>query len=766
MWFIKMILLGAPRLGKTTMRRRLSGELPDISSSRAAEPSTGIVESGHSVVIRNLSSTTALVTPSEWCVTKDLTEEARLCLQYFYCQLTQTRPLQDEAHSQTRPVSSREATAPPASVTTESAREPQPRASASVSQSTPSSTARQSRGRQLQLPPEVADLLRGALGPQLWKDIRLTFGDTIFVKMEDTGGQPEFMEMLPALTIGPALYLLFCKLVDPLKSQYTVSYLSPSGECTSPVKSTCSVEEMLLNALASIACSRSLPVSPTGREPQASGLDVESLLASSRQSVAYIVATHKDLVSEQQIEQFDRELQQRVRATDFFKEGLVRFASEERMVLAVDNMRGGEEEVRVVRRFLEEGMRKLFKKLSIPASWLVLSLCLRKREERTASLESVVQLAGELGIPRREAMLALWFLHHYAGVLMHFPQLPELRDTVICDNQVVYDSATSLIVNTFRFGSVCKAAAERFRATGQFSMRDIREAAASTLGDLIPLHKLVKLLQHLNIIADTSLPHPPPAAGSREVFFMPCVLQSATPEELEEWWGGLSQQASPAPLFLRYKCGYVPIGVFTAMIAKLSCQTSLRMREEGIRRNRAQFLFGRDWDEVTLVSQPQYYAVHIGRRQRSSTPTHQVCRAVRGLLEDTLREVSSRMNYSFLADYQLGFECPSHPGREHLCVVDSQDTSPHIMCCLDKAASPAPVEMQSRHTVWFREVIVRAVILHLFIESFHIACSLRRIPVHKSALDCHQDVSIPPSSLPSHLFSCYLQINWLSCSEY
>ena len=76
MWFIKIILLGAPRLGKTTMRRRLTGEIDDIGSSGEGEqPSTGTVESGPSIVIRNLSSTTALITESEWLATKDLTEE-------------------------------------------------------------------------------------------------------------------------------------------------------------------------------------------------------------------------------------------------------------------------------------------------------------------------------------------------------------------------------------------------------------------------------------------------------------------------------------------------------------------------------------------------------------------------------------------------------------------------------------------------------------------------------------------------------------------
>ncbi len=297
--------------------------------------------------------------------------------------------------------------------------------------------------------------------------------------------------------LGPAIYLLFCKLIDDLKSCYTVSYLSPSGESTTPEKSTYTVEEIILTALASIACFKSFSSIPDAIDSHnITNSKINEMLNSSNKSVAYILGTHKDKVSEHQIDDFDKKLQQSIRSTDFFKEGLVKFSSEHRMILPIDNMYGGDDEIQMVRKFLEEGMKKHFKKLSIPAAWLVLSLCLRKRAERTASLQSVLQLASELHIPSKEAKVALWFLHHYAGVIMYFPELLELRDTVICDTQIVYDSATNLIVNTFKFGQVSVAASERFRETGQFSLEDIKGATASVSGDYIPLLKLVKCSAH------------------------------------------------------------------------------------------------------------------------------------------------------------------------------------------------------------------------------------------------------------------------------
>ena len=706
MWFIKVILVGAPRLGKTTARRRLTGEISDISSSGEEEQaSTGAVESGRSIVIRNLSKNTALVTPTEWEAITDLADEARTLLQFFYSHTESKKKNMQTSRKPKHELSSSEVK-----------RSKSPTVffkkalgiKKKTVQSLPGfdfSSENISTEHQATSASVVAEMFRKAVGPEHWKDIKHLFKDTVFVKMEDTGGQPEFMDMLPALTIGPALYLLFCKLIDDLKSTYTVSYLSPSGEPTTSEESTYTMEDILLTTLASVSCFKSY--SSTPEVSTATSSNIDDLLTACKSSLAYIVGTHKDKVSEEQIDEFDKKLQATIRSTDFFKEGLVKFSSDSRMVLPIDNMSGGDAEIKKIQKFLGEGMKKHFKKLSIPAAWLVLSLCLRKREERIASLRSVLTLAKELKIPEREAKTALWFLHHNAGVLMYFPKLKELKDTVICDTQIVYDSATNLIVNTFKFDRVDKAASEKFRETGQFSLEDIKKATAEVSGDFIPLQKLVKLLEHLNIIAPIT-PSSSDATSSELIYFMPCVLQNATNEELDKWWASANatNPLSPSPLFIRYKCGYVPIGVFPAMIASLAGKDSVHMVYEGIKKNRVMFRFGAEYDKVTLIYKPKYYAIHITRQPNPKTSMHAVCRAVRTLVESALNTVVSRMNYSFIMEYQLSFECPPHPGREHLCVVDNKNASPRFMCCLGNSKDQRPVEMTNQHLVWFKEVII------------------------------------------------------------
>ena len=78
--------------------------------------------------------------------------------------------------------------------------------------------------------------------------------DTI-INVADVGGQPAFLEMLPSLTIGPALYLVFMKLLQSLKKPYPVQYKSKKAlKATVSEDYSYTTEEIIFSALSSIAC--------------------------------------------------------------------------------------------------------------------------------------------------------------------------------------------------------------------------------------------------------------------------------------------------------------------------------------------------------------------------------------------------------------------------------------------------------------------------------------------------------------------------------
>ena len=132
------------------------------------------------------------------------------------------------------------------------------------------------------------------------------------------------------------------------------------------------------------------------------------------------MGTHRDKVSEEEIKKMDEVLKQKIMSTEFYGKKL-EFASKERLMLAVNNMSGDEDEIAEIRQILEQIILRCFEKVDIPAAWLMLSLCIRKAGVRTMSLTDCEKLAGKLRIKLQDA---LRFLHNRIGVLLYFPKIP------------------------------------------------------------------------------------------------------------------------------------------------------------------------------------------------------------------------------------------------------------------------------------------------------------------------------------------------------
>ena len=712
---MKFLFLGPPRLGKTTVRRRLMGEIEDIKSAGEAEspqPSTGTVETGHSVAVKTVSNTAAVVTESEWSAIASLEDEA--CLLF---------------HNLVDTISSKSSTPFEAFATANKAL---PNHSIHRDDENSSSTDSHLNTDSLQLgnqirhkktdacrpnpslcptmfPQDMLDIITifmDAMGSAYWKDVKHLF--KAHLRMEDTGGQPELMDMLPALTVGPGLYLLFINLQNELDEHYKLSYCSVSGKSTPSVNSTYTVMEMLFSAMSSICCSKTIPTNIFDDENKMPELN--NILESSH-SVAYIVGTHKDKVTEERIKILNKQLKEKITSTAFYSQNILQFSSEDDLIVTVDNMEGGKEEICRVRALLEKAMERHFKKLKIPAVWLLFSLCLRKKNMKTAKLNFCLQMSRKLNMSEYETKVAIWFLHHHAGVMMYFPNVPELKDLVIIDIQIVYDSVTILILRAMNYEEVGHCNAEEFKKTGQFALSHIIAAMSKVSGDVIPPQKLVALLEFLHIIA-----HIPDSSQGQTVtscckqddvtYIMPCVLENATTEELDSVSQDISRPDSVAPIMLYFTCGFVPIGVFPAMIASLISNKSFELIKKGIKKNMVRFHFGRDCNLITLICRPQYYMIKMPELSSDSVPINEECVAIKNNIEITLKKVGSHMNYGSFMDYQFSFKCPLHPGGDHPCVVKKDEVCPRVMRCLCDRDQPEPVKLSGCHQIWFSQVSV------------------------------------------------------------
>ena len=635
--------IGLPRSGKTSFWLRLMKKILNISRE---QPSTGLAKQCGQVLIRKANSSSGIISSSNWKLLGNQ-DEAIMLSQFFSYIAENTK-----------------ATSPASNITVDESG-----SKYSVAKSDFESES------------EIFSIINEALETND-NDIKYILEDSTLLISTDTGGHAEFLELQASLVSGPSFNLLFSRLQDDLDSLFDIYFTNEEGESSEKELSDLTVEEVMFQALSSIACfSNSFSVD-SSESADAQDIDVHKSLKCCKSKVLF-VGTHKDKVSEEQIKKKDELLQQKIDTTSEQLRGMIEFASEDQLMLTVDNMNGGDDEIDKIQKILMNIIERSFKKIAIPASWLMLSLLIRTRKVRLMELKECEKLAGKLNISPEELQHALWFLHYGVGVLLYYPDVPELKDTVICEMQALFDSVTHLIKKTYTFKKVGRHLCEKFRKEGEFSLNDIEEATQSSSA-LIPLDKLVKLLEHLNVLT---------ALADKQTYFMPCVLRSQRASNL-----GLHtlQEWDPPSLMLRYDCGYMPVGIFPSVITNIVSQGEWEIIKTDLYKNKVQFRVGEDRDIIFLICRPQYFEIAISQIQPRET-TSSLCNHVREVIESTLHTVTSRMHYDFSMEYKFGFECPSHPGKEHICVMPGK-TSNVMECIRDKGQ----FVLKPQHKSWFQ----------------------------------------------------------------
>ena len=107
---------------------------------------------------------------------------------------------------------------------------------------------------------------------------------------------------------------------------------------------------------------------------------------------------------------------------------------------------------------------------------------------------------------------------------------------------------------------------------------------------------------------------------------------------------------------------------------------------------------------VLFLCYPRFYTIVISKLSVSECEVRTECASIRQQVVAALEHVGSHMNYGNFMDHQFAFECPSHPGKEHLSVVVEQSEETKLMECLEHHDYRQQEMMGSAHTVRWCEV--------------------------------------------------------------
>ena len=140
----------------------------------------------------------------------------------------------------------------------------------------------------------------------------------------------EFQELLPLLVSGPSMFFITFQLHKDLNECFQVEYELPSGESSKCYQSSLSILDSILQTLSTIAAMGTFVYK---------GLQKKCVPLKPK---VFLIGTHKDLLDKKSaaaiIDRIDAQLQTVIKSTSHYKEGIIQFASESRMIFTVNNL--------------------------------------------------------------------------------------------------------------------------------------------------------------------------------------------------------------------------------------------------------------------------------------------------------------------------------------------------------------------------------------------------------------------------------------------
>ena len=505
------------------------------------------------------------------------------------------------------------------------------------------------------------------------------------ITLIDTGGQPQFHEVLPMFMRDTSASMFAVKLDDSLDEHPLIEFYDDNGQLVGSYRSPFTNQQILMRCMRVI-------------QSQASQSQ-EGLC-----STPIFVGTHKDL--EHQCPEPREKKNQIVHemlppavqdSAIYCDEGL------KEVIFAVNAKTPGPQEQEVateIRRVIVEKSR--VKPKRIPLRWHALELALQKLMLELG--RGVLSKAEGLAVARRFHFTeesfeeALKYLDNL-NILFYYKDV--LPNVIFCDPQVLLDKVTELVEYNYRLQTnACRHIAtegklRKFRDQGIMTLEFLskKEFGRHYVQDLFSPVELLKLFEKLLIVSPIT----------EDIYLMPCLLRVT--QELT-----LLASSSSVPSLLFYFPHGPLLGVFCALIAYLLSQAKWKLLFDAssrspvkVDRNTVQFEVTGKLPGVITISDSfsTYFQVSFqlpAKAPRALCST--VCPQIRETIIAGLRKASSALHYNNSVP-EYAFLCYEHSSSEkvmpHASVVDSTHT---LMTCTLNPAKFCST-LTEEHLVWF-----------------------------------------------------------------
>ena len=493
----------------------------------------------------------------------------------------------------------------------------------------------------------------------------------------DSGGQPQFHEVLPALSHNICLIMLFLKLNERLDHPCSTAFTDKEGEWFDEQCPSLFTNEQMLVQLVHTMMSKPLH-QIEGRRP-----------------MLMVIGTHFDLIHEC----IETLAQKNERLASLFlpalKEELIMNGND--IIFPVNALNPGEKDKEVfdlIRHKIADVGLAL--EQNTPLSWIMFQNDLIKYGEehgkRVVSMEECQAIAGRLKMDRRGLEAALIHFNSLS-IFMYIPSV--LPGCVFINPQMPLDGVNTCVDFSYQVG--CGKVRGLVAQHAQFwkegiittEMLEEEEFSSCFAPPIFTAEKALNLYQSLYIAA-------PLGEGK---CIMPCMLPTVSKSKQKELLPPHNEHA--AVLLLHFHKSRIPNGIFCAthacMRCKYGCTTCPDLRENPVclYRNMVKLQHPSKPVQITLLHAQKHFEVHI-TAPPTELPT--ACPKIRDMLLDSVDSATSVFRYKG-ARATVAFLCPCSP---ETCAEDRHTATPtddhYLRCTVRGTIHPEPLTASQR--IW------------------------------------------------------------------
>jgi len=477
----------------------------------------------------------------------------------------------------------------------------------------------------------------------------------------DSGGQPQFHEILPIFLRQLSFYVFVFRLDIALDSRPIVELYVDGKPVGTSYTSAQTIEQLLQHCVRTMHSHGAF----SGEYPQ-----------------IIVVGTHADKMKEslQETLKQTNEKISKILSSLLKKQIVYSKPCDEEVVFPVNAALPGRTEKDIVDQIREIvlGEESIIKPVKIPLKWFGLEVLLEEMaqtfERGVFSKEECLAAAKDKLFFEEDSFNAAIVYLHELSVLFHYPDI--LPDVVFADAQILLDKVTELVVKAYEIERLLKQKQQRalsaeWKDFHDFARVDVKflslkEFKKHYVQNIFEPQHLVHLFKKLFIFASIN----------KTELFVPCLLQSLDDDQVNKL---RVQHSSPfSPLVIKFPEGGPRKGVFCSLICFLTsdpsrCSILLKHGASSpvcLYRNCIQFDFCPGW--VTLIDAYTHFEVHV---QVKSKLTDEVCRKVCQRIYNTIWKgvitVSNKLRY-YESSPTLALFCPCGIGKPHIAKVDSE----------------------------------------------------------------------------------------------